>query len=186
MNNQLMLLSDLIMLYDPWVYMRPLAPPLIPIDIFLDEWLGVIPNAFDRGAVRSGRAGAPTAKTLIQHVVFVEVPRVTQAVLAHEFVTRVIQILQALVYIRTEETVLVVDYRARALVTFLSLDVYVEWYQGLLSALCGILHFKLKRAHSWDSRRYNRRWLKHHSSDVKQLKSISKCEQCIQETEVSV
>ena len=59
-----------------------------------------------------------------------------------------IQILEALVNVRTEEAMLVVDYRARTLVTLFTLDVYVEWYQGLLSALSQILDFKLKGAHS--------------------------------------
>lgn len=95
-----------------------------------------------------------------------------------------IQVLKALVDVRAEETVLVVHNGARALVALLSLNVYVEGYQGLLSALNCILDFKLKGAHSRDSRWYDRRWLKHHSSDVKQLKSVSESEQCIQETEV--
>jgi len=60
MNNQFVLLSDLIMLDDSGVDMRPLASPLIPIDIFIDKRLGVIPNAFNRGAVRCGWAGPPT------------------------------------------------------------------------------------------------------------------------------
>jgi len=59
----------------------------------------------------------------------------------------VIQVLKALVYVRAEETMLVVHNWARALVALLSLDVYVEWYQGLLSALNCILDFKLKGAH---------------------------------------
>jgi hypothetical protein len=105
--------------------MRPLPPPLIPIHVLIDERLRVVPHALDRRAVGGGRAGAPAAETLIQHVVFVEVPRVAQAVLAHEFVARVVQVLQALVDVRTEETVLVVDDRARTLVTLLALDVDV-------------------------------------------------------------
>lgn len=165
--------------------MRPLASPLIPIYIFFNERWGIIPHALDRGAVRGGWAGPPTTQALIKHVVFVEVPRVTQAIFTYEFVTSVIQVLKALVYVRAEETVLVVHYRARALVTLFTLDVYVEWYQGLLSALSCSLDFKLEGAHSWNGWWHDSWWLKYHSSDVKQLESVSKGQQCIQETEVS-
>ena len=164
-----MLLPNLIVLSDAREYVGPLAPPLIPVDIFLHERLRVVPDSLNGRAVGCRRTLPPTARAFVQQVAFALIPHFAQAILAYEFIASVIKIFQTLINVWTKQTMFVVHYWARALVTLFTFNLNIEWNQRLLPLTCSSFYFQLERAHRRNSWWNDCWWRENHTSDVENL-----------------
>ena len=143
---------------------------MVPIDLLIHEGLGGLQYSILRGTYRCGRALTSAAGTLVKQVVFAEVPTVSKTVLTDKLIAGLFKICKALKYVRAKQAVLVIDNGSWALMATLGLEFHIQWDQG-----CSCFVLALARS----------RWMQH-TSHIDELKSVSKDEESLHQTQVSI